>query len=167
MVNIVFCISEGNRKKVEDEFSFRAVTLSYGYEESKLMLDHFLSKFGITSENQIDAKLQLKYFDETENIDLRRISHIRIKKRVVQVFVAGRKNSLYQAYAKLSDLERGLKELGFVRVSRFHMVSLNHIQKIAGSEIVLSAGKSVKIGRGYRQNVKDLLQDKTIIGTRK
>ncbi|MBR3242577.1 MAG: LytTR family transcriptional regulator [Parasporobacterium sp.] len=167
MLNIVFCISEGNHHENNNQVHYRAVTRTYGYEESKHLLSHLLEELNITAESHVDAKLQLKYFGEVFLVDLRTVTHIRVQKRVVQVYISGKEKYFYEAYAKMSDLEKCLKQMGFIRVNRSHMVSIGYIKQIVGSEVFLTVGKSVKIGRKFKKNITELLQNKVVIGAQK
>lgn len=170
LVNIVFCISKGNHnhKRIEDEFSFNAVTQVFGYNDSAELLDRFLSGMGGAAGFRIQPKLQLVYNGDIKIIDLKRISYIKIAGRIVEVHVTDNRNSSYQAYAKLSDLERCLKKLGFIRVHRSYIVPVNKIDTVRKHYIVMGKGKIINIGRKFKHNIAAMLSDeKAIVNTAK
>ena len=60
---------------------------------------------------------------------------------------------MYKTYAPLALLEKILLDLGFVRISRFYVVSLDFIRKIRGPQIELSIGTELPVGRPYRKKL--------------
>ena len=161
MVNVVFCISEGNHKRIGDEFSFRSNTQVLRYCDSPALWNRFLAAFLTLNQKDVMAKMQLKYKGETTVIDLENISYIEVKKRIVEVHVSERGEKIYSAYAKLADLEQTLFPLGFIRVSKSYMVSAGHVQMYSGSRLTLKIGTVIPVGECYRRNLLAWFQEKT------
>lgn len=159
MVNIVFCISESDLKRVEDEFSFNALTRIFEYEDHALFLESFLPYLTSEKGKNIQTKLQLKHRGNTVVLDLQRICYIEISKRIVEVHVTGEENSSYQAYARMYDLERCLNDLGFIRVHKSYLVAVNYINRICDSEIILSHGEIIHIGRTFKKSIKAICSE--------
>lgn len=153
MVNIVFCLSEGRIAGIENLFDFQSATHIIKYPETVLLLENFLTNLLLHTKSPITVKLLLSYKGELNLIDIRRISYIEISKRVVGVHVAENPKEVYRAYAPIADVEKVLMRLGFMRVSRFYVVSINHIRKVGKTLLQMSAGEEIPIGRPYREQV--------------
>lgn len=156
MINIVFCISEGNHKRYEDEFSLKNKTHIFRYDDSKILLKQFLSYLSLNSAKVIETKLELKHRGERMLIDLNRICYIEITKRIVEVHVIDEETPSYLAYAKISDLEECLEGLGFIRVHKSFLVSIHYIENFSSTEITMRMGKVIHVGRVFKHNVKDI-----------
>ncbi len=159
MINIVFCFEEGRYQWIEDEFGFDSVTRFIDYRDTVRLLDSYLSNAHVRDYRRMPSMLLVKYRGETHLIDIHRICYIEITKRIVDVHVAGDGDVSYKAYAPISVLEKALDHLGFVRVSRFYVVSLEHIARICGAQIEMDGGKEIPVGRAYKKHLLALLRD--------
>lgn len=56
----------------------------------------------------------------------------------------------------MKSLEARLRIFGFLRVHKGHMVNLRHLRSIGASEVVLSDGRRLPIGKVYRQELARL-----------
>lgn len=60
----------------------------------------------------------------------------------------------YQIYEKLDDIEKALKDFGFLRVHKSYLVNMRHIRKISNYIVELSTGEELPIPRIRYQKVK-------------
>ena len=60
----------------------------------------------------------------------------------------------YQIYEKLDDIEKTLKDFGFLRVHKSYLVNMRHIRKISNYIVELSTGEELPIPRVRYQKVK-------------
>ncbi len=166
MLNILICLSAENQRRIEDEFSKEDFTIRFGYDNSREAMELVLSKLINSDREEIHVKLVLYYCGEREIIDLDRVTYIQIKKRIVRFFVDEQENSIHQTYATLKDLERGLRDFGFIRVNKSQIVSVKYIESYTSEFMRLKAGKITKyirIGRRFKRNVTEMMRRKTMI----
>lgn len=153
MVNLVFCLSEGRNQWIEDEFGSKSLTRLVQYEDSVRFLESYLSTVPRTTFGTVNINLLVNYKWETHLIDIRKISYIEITKRIAEIHVSEGESKVYKTYAPLALLEKILIGLGFVRISRFYVVSLDFIRRIRGPQIELSIGTELPVGRSYRKKL--------------
>lgn len=153
MVNLVFCLSEGRNQWIEDEFGSISLTRLVQYEDSVRFLESYLSHVPKATFGSININLLINYKWESHLIDIRKISYIEITKRIAEIHVSEGESKVYKTYAPLALLEKILVDLGFVRISRFYVVSLDFIRKIRGPQIELSIGTELPVGRPYRKKL--------------
>ncbi len=157
MINLVFCGKEGPLRHIEDEFNSKPAVHLVGYYETLILLSWFLEKF---RKELVKIRLLFRYKGETHLINVQDICYIEVTKRIVEIYATGRQEGIYKTYSQLSDLERMLKDLGFVRVNRYSMVSLDRIIKIKESELLLTNGMSIRIGDPYKKTILNILYSK-------
>lgn len=160
MINIVFCGSEGPLRHIEDELNSKPAVHLIGYYETLLLLSWFLDNLKKKDRESIMIKLLFRYKGETHLINVKDVCYIGITKRIVEMHVTGTQKGVYKTYSQLSDLEHLLGKLGFVRVNRYSMVSLDMIVRIRKSELLLTNGMSVRIGAPYKETVLSILNSK-------
>lgn len=158
MINIVFCIGEGRYQWIEDEFGFDSVTRFVDYRDTVRLLNSFLSDAQHRDLKNTSTQLLLKYKGETHLIDIHKICYIEVTKRIVDVHVGESGDISYKAYAPLCVLEKALSHLGFVRVSRYYVVSVEHIRRICGMQIRMDDGEDIPVGRSYKKKLLALLR---------
>jgi len=69
--------------------------------------------------------------------------------------VSTSKNDIYTFRSSMDTVLADLKEKGFVRVSRKHIVNRLHVFKVFGDHIVLKTGENFSIGRAYKHVVRE------------
>lgn len=158
MVNIVFCMSEGEYIGIKNAFEKDSLIYMVGHEDTIMLLDSFLSNVIQHKNDPVGIRLLLSYKGTTQLIDLQKIIYIEMRKRVVEVHVTGN-NKIYKAYAPMIRLEQVLTELGFVRVSRFVLAAIPYIEQVCENRILFSTGEQISLGQVYRDSFFQRIQD--------
>jgi DNA-binding LytR/AlgR family response regulator len=82
------------------------------------------------------------------------ILYVESMKEYVRIFLADGKHLVTKM--QLSDLEKALEPMGFLRVHRSFMVALPHVDAFTATELFVG-GKNVAIGRQYKDAVLEVL----------
>jgi len=64
------------------------------------------------------------------------------------------KKGKYSDNANISNAEKKLSADGFVRISRYYLVNMQHIEKIAANSIMMSTGDLLKYSKNYQKEIK-------------
>lgn len=69
-----------------------------------------------------------------------------------------RKSKEYCFYATLSDLEKRLEPLGFLRIHKSYLVNMKHLKKFQCREAILDNGMALRVGeKSYAENKQKFL----------
>lgn len=80
--------------------------------------------------------------------------YVESKKHKSVFYYQGEQLKKYQIYEKLDDIEKTLKDFGFLRVHKSYLVNMRHIRKINNYIVELSTGEELPIPRIRYQKVK-------------
>jgi DNA-binding LytR/AlgR family response regulator len=64
------------------------------------------------------------------------------------------KKGKYSDNENISNAEKKLSTDGFVRISRYYLVNMQHIEKIAANSIMMSTGDLLKYSKNYQKEIK-------------
>jgi len=72
--------------------------------------------------------------------------------------VSASARDVYTFRSSMDTVIADLKEKGFIRISRKHIVNRLHVFKVFGDHIVLKTGENFSIGRSYKNAVKEIFK---------
>lgn len=105
----------------------------------------------LRSHNDI-YKLQVN--GEIIDIPVKDILYLEVMHHSVTVYVKDTKNTkAYNIYASLSDLERNLEPLGFLRIHKSYLVNMRHLRRLQCREALLDTGAALPVSeKSYRKS---------------
>ncbi|MFV0396307.1 MAG: LytR/AlgR family response regulator transcription factor [Coprobacillaceae bacterium] len=101
-------------------------------------------------------KIVLSYAGEIRQIEIRDILYFEVKERSLVVHYGN--NQVFTFISTLSKIENQLKGRKFMRISRFFLVSLEHITRINSKSVIMSNHEEVPLGRKYYKELKSTLE---------
>ena len=69
-------------------------------------------------------------------------------------------NETHIFIGSLVNLERDLKDKGFIRVSQSYLVNIRHVFNVSGNQVTIKKGKDINIGRSYKQALNKAIEKK-------
>jgi DNA-binding LytR/AlgR family response regulator len=75
---------------------------------------------------------------------------------LINYVVIHTKNKKHITYLTLKAVEDQLPATGFIKINKSYMVSLQHVERIEGNEMIVG-GQALHIGRTFKQPVMELL----------
>lgn len=105
----------------------------------------------LRSHNDI-YKLQVN--GEIIDVPIKDILYLEVMHHSVTVYVKGTKNTKsYSLYASLSEVERELEPLGFLRIHKSYLVNMGHLRKLQCREALLDDGIALPVSeKSYRDS---------------
>ena len=100
-------------------------------------------------------RLTLSYGGEIRQIDIRQIHYFEVQKHTLVVHYG--EGETFTFISSLSKIENHLEGRGFMRVSRFYIVSVCAVQSLTADSVVMSDGASIPIGRKYYALIKEVI----------
>jgi DNA-binding LytR/AlgR family response regulator len=104
----------------------------------------------------------LSAWGELKQIKIRDVQYFEIVKGTMTVFYdsAGSENgdNSFTFNGTLEKLEERLKNSGFQRSHRNYLVSLTHVKSVTYTEIILSSGVALPVGRAYYPELKEAIK---------
>ena len=77
---------------------------------------------------------------------------------VTRKVMPDRSQKKYDFYASLSDLEKKLEPLGFLRIHKSYLVNMKHLKKLQCREATLDNGMALRVGeKSYAENKQKFL----------
>lgn len=98
----------------------------------------------------VDAYL-IQTRDATTVLKLSDVIYIESRGKKVVFYT---ENEQYLSNEKISSVEEKLSKLGFVRISRYYIVNLNHIKEIGVKSIQLTAGYALDYSKNQQREIK-------------
>ncbi len=91
---------------------------------------------------------------EIIDLPVKDILYLEVMHHSVTVYVqAGRKMKEYSIYASLSELERDLEPLGFLRIHKSYLANMRHLKKLQCREALLDTGVTLPVSeKSYRDS---------------
>lgn len=161
MLYLVFCLTDGTFRDIQDEFDFQSETMFVDYHTSDVFLKEKTPPRFWEKMTSAKMKLVMSLKGETHILDPEKILYLEINGKILRAHLEGSKE-VCETYAQLTDVEEMLEKIGFLRISRFYIVSICHITAIQGGEVRLSSGERFRIGRSYREKLKMVLVEKNM-----
>lgn len=161
MLYLVFCLTDGTFRDIRDEFDFHAEKRFVGQSTSKEFLKEKLPLRFWEKNSPVQMKLLMALRGETHLLDPEKIVYLEINGRIIRAHLEGT-DEVCETYAQLKDVEETLEKIGFLRISRFCIVSIRHITAIQGGEVRLSSGERFRIGRSFKPKVKVVLVEHAV-----
>ncbi|MCQ2530476.1 MAG: LytTR family transcriptional regulator DNA-binding domain-containing protein [Lachnospiraceae bacterium] len=155
MYNIVFCFNENN-KRIDDAFEFTSRTDIIEKEASLLYYRRFLTEILQGNREYVPVKMLVRSRGELHVLEIEKINYIEIFGRIVAIHLD---EETVEAYAALEEMEERLWDLGFFRVHRSFLVSVNKIKKVSRTSLVLENGEELPVGKTYYKKVKERLEE--------
>ena len=111
----------------------------------------------------MDAVLKRKRLEQVEfscvegtvRLFTERILYVESRKHKAVFCCQGTEPETCQAYLKLDEVERRLKEYGFLRIHKSYLVNMRHVRRIRNYEAELDNGECLPIPRPRFQAVKE------------
>ena len=105
--------------------------------------------------------IAVSYLGEYRNIDIRDIYSFETAENdhsanLIRVKYVGGE---FDFISTLSELEEKLKAVGFLRVQRSFIVSIDAIHKVSYQEVILNNGESVPVSRGAGSEIKEAVHN--------
>ena len=161
MLYLVFCLTEGKFRDIRNEFDYDEKTRKFvdRQESDEFLKDYKSDRFWeIHQLHQL--KLLFTFRGDYHLLSIEKISFLEISGRIVKAHLDD--SETVQTYAQFKGLEESLGKIGFIRISRFFIVSIRHICAIQGGEVRLVTGERLPIGRKYKKALKVVLVEKTL-----
>lgn len=97
-------------------------------------------------------KLQVN--GEIIDVPVKDILYLEVMHHSVTVYVKdGKSTRTYSLYASLSDLEKELAPLGFLRIHKSYLVNMRHLRKLQCREALLDSGAALPVSeKSYRDS---------------
>ena len=89
-----------------------------------------------------------------DNITVLRLSDIVYFESDRRKVIIHCKKEKYSDNENISNVEKKLLADGFVRISRYYLVNMQHIKKIAANSIMMSTGDLLKCSKNYQKDIK-------------
>lgn len=105
----------------------------------------------LRSHNDI-YKLQVN--GEIIDVPVKDILYLEVMHHSVTVYVKdGKSTRTYSLYASLSDMEKELEPLGFLRIHKSYLVNMRHLRKLQCREALLDSGAALPVSeKSYRDS---------------
>lgn len=158
MHNIVFCFDENN-KHIEDAFGFTARTEIVEKEASSLYYRRFLTEILRVNREYVPVKMLVRSKGELYVLEVDKINYIEAFGRIAVIHYI---QDTIETYATLEEIEERLMDLGFFRVHRSFLVSVNKIKKFSRESLALENGEELPVGKTYYKKVKERLEEQFI-----
>lgn len=124
----------------------------YSYEEFKLKMNRIFNKFLKDEKKYIVCqKDRAKY-----KIAVKDIYYIDTNIHQVGVHV---EHTSYTRYCSMGDVEKELKDYGFIKINSCYLVNSKHIASVHRDECLMKNGISLKISRSHVKEVNDFFKN--------
>ncbi|MCL2588481.1 MAG: LytTR family transcriptional regulator DNA-binding domain-containing protein [Oscillospiraceae bacterium] len=137
-------------------------TEAYNFVQRSRTPEH-LDRFAHIFQNAVKTvaknrmeKLALSYGGEMRQIDISEIYYFEVEKYSLIVHYGEGKSFTF--VSSLTKMENQLKGRGFVRVSRFHLVSVKAVTEMKSDSVVMRDGTTIPIGRRYYGELKATIE---------
>ena len=100
-------------------------------------------------------RVTFSFGGEIRQIDISQIHYFEVQKHLLVVHFEDKETFTF--ISSLAKMENHLKGRGFVRVSRFYLISIHSVQKLTGNGAIMRNGVTVPIGRKYYATIKSLI----------
>jgi len=148
---IVFITSSEEHYK--DAFDVGALNYITKGENIKRFEEIFLKAVDAAKEKQ-QEQITLSGWSALKHIEVRSIEYFEIAKGVITVHYDGKK---FEFSGHFDSLEKQLYDQGFYRLHRNFIVSLTHVQKISFTEVVMTNGDALPVGRKRYHDFKEAI----------
>ncbi len=98
------------------------------------------------------SSLMLKVDGEVIRVQLDSITHIQSWGNYVKVYT---EQQVYLSPVTTTEIEQKLDKLGFKRIHKSYIISLQHIQKVTHGEVHLHSGVILPVGNTYRRELME------------
>lgn len=149
MFGVFFMLQEGNMKKIQDCFSWKSQWIVE--EEKRISMEAVMAYYAYLSQKRkrnLMTVAAVSKDDKVRFFDLKSISCITSKGRVMKIHS---KEENFEFYGCLKHIEKQLKELGFIRVNRRCIASLEHLAEEEKGYVKLKDGTRIKTGKNYEK----------------
>lgn len=133
-----------------------------GYElnvKDYLLKPYSFERFKIAVEKAIESKgltyIVFKSGYEHKKIAMKEIHYFQSYGEYVKLFLLGSKSPIILSHS-MTEVEQMVSNKYLLRIHRSYIVSISSIQSIRSTEVYLSNGKSLPVGRKYRDSIKQL-----------
>lgn len=129
-----------------------------GFERFKQSIQKVLKEISIQEGMQATQEkfIFLKNGYKSEKIDIQNITHITGNKEYVTFHTnEGRK---YLKNERLKNLEKEYQPYGFLRIHKSYLINIQYLKKIFNNTVEIQ-GEELPIGRAYREQVRQLMQN--------
>jgi len=103
-------------------------------------------------------KLVLSFGGEMRQIDIGEIHYFEVQQYLLSVHYGD--GQQFSFVSSLSKMEHHLRGRGFMRTSRFYLISLRAVQSLTVNSALMCDGAEIPIGRRYYQELKHALDNK-------
>ena len=112
--------------------------------------------------NMLKKTFKIQINGEIIDLPLDEILYMEVQQHNVTAYVqkdlSGKNVKGYSFYASLSDIEKQLEPLGFLRIHKSYLVNMRHLKKFQCREAVLTSGDILRVGeKSYAVNKKKYL----------
>lgn len=129
-----------------------------GFERFRQSIQKVLKEISIQEGMQATQEkfIFLKNGYKSEKIDIQNITHITGNKEYVTFHTnEGRK---YLKNERLKNLEKEYQPYGFLRIHKSYLINIQYLKKIFNNTVEIQ-GEELPIGRAYREQVRQLMQN--------
>ena len=157
MFNVVFSIDTKRDVNLEDAFDFFEKYCLLRANESKETLRYFLDKVAEASiGKRKHIRLMVSKSSHTKFYDIEKVISIESngKKKILNS-----EKDKFDFYSTMDVLEEGLNGLGFCRINRSFLISLDHVSEVLVDEVILSDGSRLEVARKYYKQFHEALRN--------
>jgi len=151
-------------KEIEMSYEYLFDTRIYNFVQvgdAPANLDRFAQIFQEAGEviaKRYAERLILSYGGEIRQIDIRQIHYFEVQQHTLVVHYG--EGEAFTFISSLSKIENQLKGRGFMRVSRFYVVSVYAVQSLTADSALMLDGASIPLGRKYHALLKEAIDKK-------
>lgn len=91
------------------------------------------------------ADIKIKFDGEIITILLKDILYMESVGHILKIYTNGSKIKTYSCYSTLSNMEKELKDRGFLRIQKSYLVNMKHIKKLNCTEVTLDNGQNLRV----------------------
>ena len=150
---IVFVTS--SEEHYRDAFDVGAFNYITKGENIKRFEEIFLKAADAAKEKQSE-RITLSGWRELEHIEIRSIVYFEVVKGIITVYYDGDKKFAFNG--SFGRLENELSHHGFYRLHRNYIVSLVHVKKISFTEVTMTNGDVLPVGRKRYRDFKTTIE---------
>lgn len=154
---IVFITS--SKEHYSDAFDVRAFHYLVKGESAARFEEIFLSAVELSQDANREEVVLSGLGGELKNIKLNSIEYFEIANGVLTVYYDSQK---FKFLGSLNKLEDQLKDNGFQRIQRNHLVSILHIKSISFNGVTMLDGKELPVGRKYYPDLRNAVSSLTL-----
>ncbi|MCL2546612.1 MAG: response regulator transcription factor [Oscillospiraceae bacterium] len=117
--------------------------------------EHILQNAARDVAKKHNEKLSVSYGGEIRQIDINDIQYFEVQQRALVVHYG--EGESFTFVTPLAKIENNLKGRPFARASRFHLISLDAVEKLTYTNVLMQDGTNILVGRKYYPALKSAL----------